>query len=273
MLNVSKIAFIGSGAMGEAMIKGLLAQQLLTPDQIIASDPVPTRRELAHATYGIQTTDDNRVAVRDAQVVLLCVKPQAFGSVAAYLRGQVAPDALIISIMAGVTFQTLQQGLEHARIVRSMPNTPAQLNMGATVWIAAPEVSEEQRRHTEIILGALGEQIRAEKEDFIDMQTGLGGSGPGFVLLIVEAMIDAGVQMGFSRADAQTIVLQTIAGSVALVKETGLHPAELRNRVTSPGGTTAAGLYELEKAGLRAILSDAIFAAYHRSQELGSKSI
>ena len=145
--------------------------------------------------------------------------------------------------------------------------------MGATVWIAAPEVSEEQRRHTEIILGALGEQIRAEKEDFIDMQTGLGGSGPGFVLLIVEAMIDAGVQMGFSRADAQTIVLQTIAGSVALVKETGLHPAELRNRVTSPGGTTAAGLYELEKAGLRAILSDAIFAAYHRSQELGSKSI
>ena len=126
MLNVSKIAFIGSGAMGEAMIKGLLAQQLLTPDQIIASDPVPTRRELAHATYGIQTTDDNRVAVRDAQVVLLCVKPQAFGSVAAYLRGQVAPDALIISIMAGVTFQTLQQGLEHARIVRSMPNTPAQ---------------------------------------------------------------------------------------------------------------------------------------------------
>jgi pyrroline-5-carboxylate reductase len=150
-----------------------------------------------------------------------------------------------------------------------MPNTPAQVNMGATVWIATPAVDRRQRQQTEEILGALGEQIQADKEEFIDMQTGLGGSGPGFVFLIIEAMIDAGVQMGFTRSDAQTIVLQTVAGSAALVKESGLHPAELRNRVTSPGGTTAMGLYELEKAGLRAILADAIFAAYHRSQALG----
>jgi pyrroline-5-carboxylate reductase len=150
-----------------------------------------------------------------------------------------------------------------------MPNTPAQLNMGVTVWMPTTAVSTDQRAQTALILDALGEQIPVDKEEYIDMQTGLGGSGPGFVFLIIEAMIDAGVQMGFSRAAAQTIVLQTIAGSVALVKETGKHPAELRNLVTSAGGTTAAGLYELEKAGIRTALADAILAAYHRSQELG----
>lgn len=269
MLENSRIAFIGSGAMGEAMIKGLIARGVATPSQIIASDPVSRLRESMNTNYGIATTSENAVAVQAADIILLCVKPQVFDSVAAGLRGKIKPEALIISIMAGVALTTLRQGLEHDHIVRAMPNTPAQVNLGATVWIATSAVSPEQRRQTELILGALGEQIQADKEEFIDMQTGLGGSGPGFVFLIIEAMIDAGVQMGFSRADAQTIVLQTIAGSVALVKETGLHPAELKNRVTSAGGTTAAGLYVLEKAGLRAILADAIIAAYRRSQELG----
>jgi pyrroline-5-carboxylate reductase len=171
--------------------------------------------------------------------------------------------------MAGVPISTLQNGLGHERIVRAMPNTPAQVNQGVTVWLATGAVNQEQRRQTELILGALGEQLEAHKEDFLDMQTALGGSGPGFVFLILEALIDAGVQMGFSRNDAQTIVLQTVVGSVALMQQTGLHPAELRNRVTSAGGTTAAGLYALEKGGLRATLADAIFAAYRRSQELG----
>jgi len=272
MLTNSKIAFIGSGAMGEAIIKGLLAQKLVTPNQIIGSDPVPGRREQMQTAYGIQVTADNLEAVRGADIVLLCIKPQVLETVGAGLRGQFAPDALVISIMAGVALGTLQKSLGHERIVRAMPNTPAQINLGMTVWIATQAVSEAQRKQTELILGALGEQISATKEDFIDMQTGLGGSGPGFVFLIVEAMIDAGVQMGFSRPDAQKIVLQTMAGSVALVKETGMHPAQLKNLVTSAGGTTAAGLYSLEKAGLRAILADAILAAYHRSQELGKLS-
>jgi pyrroline-5-carboxylate reductase len=269
MLTNTKIAFIGSGAMGEAMIKGLISKQLTQPAQIMASDPVPARRELAQKTHQIQVTDDNRVAVQGADIVLLCVKPQVFGTVAAGLRQQIDPTALVISIMAGVSLKTIQQGLAHERLVRAMPNTPAQLNMGATVWIPTAAVTQEQRQQTELILGALGVQIAVDKEDFIDMQTGLGGSGPGFVFLLIEAMIDAGVQMGFARADAQKIVLQTIAGSVALVQETGKHPAELRNLVTSAGGTTAAGLYVLEKAGVRASLADAILAAYHRSQELG----
>ena len=272
MLTNAKIAFIGSGAMGEAMIKGLLARGLVQAEQIVASDPVPARRSAMTTAFGIQTTDDNLTAVHNASVVLLCVKPQALDAVASGLRQQFAPDALLISILAGTTLGTLQQALGHERIVRAMPNTPAQVNLGATVWMATPAVSPAQRQQTELILGALGEQISADKEDFLDMQTGLGGSGPGFVFLIIEAMTDAGVQMGFTRADAQKIVLQTIAGSVALVRETGLHPAELKNRVTSAGGTTAAGLYVLEKAGVRAILADAIIAAYHRSQELGALS-
>ncbi len=272
MLNECKIAFIGSGAMGEAMIKGILAQKLMTSDQIMASDPMVARREQMQAVHGIQTTDNNVEAVRNADIILLCIKPQVLDTVGAGLRGQIAPDALVISIMAGVTLQSIQKSLGHQRIVRAMPNTPAQINLGMTVWIATPDVTELQRKQTGLILGALGEQLSVEKEDFIDMQTGLGGSGPGFVFLIVEAMIDAGVHMGFSRPDAQKIVLQTMAGSVALVKETGQHPAQLKNLVTSAGGTTAAGLYELEKAGLRAILNDAIFAAYRRSQALGKLS-
>jgi len=265
----SRIAFIGSGAMGEAMIKGLLARELIAANQISASDPVAARREVIAVTYGVQTTDENTAAVAAADFVVMSIKPQAIGTVAAGLQGKLKADAVVLSIMAGVSIKTLQTTLGHDRIVRAMPNTPAQLNLGVTAWLATPSVTETQRAQVSAILGALGEEIRVDKEDFIDMQTGLGGSGPGFVFLIIEAMIDAGVQMGFPRADAQKIVLQTIAGSVALVRETGKHPAELRNLVTSAGGTTAAGLYELERAGVRTALADAIIAAYHRSQELG----
>lgn len=268
-LEQTKIAFIGSGAMAEAIIKGVISQKLVAATNITGSDPVASRRTYMADTYGINMTDNNGSAINGAEIVVMSIKPQVFSTVATGLQDTLADDALVLSIMAGVTMTTLQNGLGHDRIVRAMPNTPAQLNMGVTAWIPTTAVSTEQREQTALILGALGEQIPVGKEDYIDMQTGLGGSGPGFVFLIIEAMIDAGVQMGFTRADAQTIVLQTIAGSVALVKETGKHPAELRNLVTSAGGTTAAGLYEMERAGIRTALADAIFAAYRRSQELG----
>jgi pyrroline-5-carboxylate reductase len=268
-LHETTIAFIGSGAMGEAMIKGLLTRELIAAGHIIGSDPVAARRDFITTTYQVQTTDDNVHAVQAADIVVMSIKPQALSSVAATLQGALKPTALVLSIMAGISLKSLQNALGHERIVRAMPNTPAQVNMGVTAWIATPAVDATQRAQTALLLGALGEQIPVDKEEFIDMQTGLGGSGPGFVFLIIEAMIDAGVQMGFSRPDAQKIVLQTIAGSVALVKETGKHPAELRNLVTSAGGTTAAGIYELEKGGIRTTLTDAILAAYRRSQELG----
>lgn len=265
----SKLAFIGSGAMAEAIIKGILAKGLIAAERITASDPIPARQQVMTETYGVQTTGDNDSAIAGADIVVMSIKPQVFGKVAAGLQGKLGAETLVLSIMAGITSGALQEGLAHDRIVRAMPNTPAQLNMGVTAWMPTATVTATQREQTALILGALGEEISVEKEEYIDMQTGLGGSGPGFVLLLIEAMIDAGVQMGFSRADSQTIVLQTMAGSVALVKETGKHPAELRNLVTSPGGTTAAGIYELEKAGVRTALTDAVFAAYRRSQELG----
>ncbi len=271
-LHSSTIAFIGSGAMGEAIIKGLLTRQLIAADHIIGSDPVAARRDFMATTYQIQTTDDNAQAVQQADIVVMSIKPQALTAVANILQGSLQANALILSIMAGVSLKTLQDAFQHERIVRAMPNTPAQVNMGVTAWIGTAAVDATQRTQTALMLGALGEQIPVEKEDFIDMQTGLGGSGPGFVFLIIEAMIDAGVQMGFSRADAQKIVLQTIAGSVALMRETGKHPAELRNLVTSAGGTTAAGLYELEKGGIRTTITNAVLAAYQRSQELGRLS-
>jgi pyrroline-5-carboxylate reductase len=270
MLEKAKIAFLGSGAMGEAMIQGLLTKQMAAAEQIVAADPVEARRRQIGQQYGVSATPSNLEAVADADVVILSIKPQVVGPVTEELCGRVPSHALVLSIIAGVPIQVLRQGLEHRRIVRSMPNTPAQVGKGITVWTATDEVSDAQRAQTEAILSAFGEQIAVHDESYLDMATGLSGSGPGFVFLLLEALIDAGVQIGFSRSDAQRMVLQTVEGSVALMRSTGLHPAELRNRVTSPGGTTAAGLYQLEAAGVRAALAQAVEAAYRRSQELGA---
>lgn len=272
MLDVQKIAFVGSGVMGEAIIKGILDQGLISADRIVASDPWEARRTLMEQQFGVQSTANNVDAVRGADIVVLSIKPQSISKVLPELHSGVNPAALVISIIAGVRISTLRGGLFHDRIVRAMPNTPAQVGKGMTVWHPTPYVTAEQVAQTEAILGALGEQLSVDDESYLDMATGLSGSGPGFVMLMIEAMIDAGVHMGFTRRDAETMVLQTIEGSVALLRTTGSHSAELKNRVTSPGGTTAAGLYELEKAAIRAVLSRAIFAAYRRSEELGDLS-
>jgi pyrroline-5-carboxylate reductase len=264
MLHGERIAFIGSGAMAEAIISGVLGKEIAAAEQITASDVMQSRLEYMADTYGVHVTTDNARAVQDATIVVLSVKPQVYELVAPGLRGEIPAQALVLSIMAGITLDALGTGLQHERLVRAMPNTPAQVNM------ATDAVSEAQRAAAQALLRALGEDLPVSNEAYIDMQTGLGGSGPGFVFLIIEALIDAGVQMGFSRADAQKIVLQTVAGSVELVRSSGKHPAELRNLVTSPGGTTAAGLYELERAGVRTALADAVLAAYRRSQELGA---
>ena len=271
MSDIRRITFIGSGAMGEAMIKGMVAQEVVQAAQIMASDPVADRREQMKSQFGILTSESNHSAIQDADVVILSVKPQILPKVMAELKGQIPPSAFVLSIVAGVPIATIQKGLAHERIVRTMPNTPAQVGKGMTVWVATPAVSSEQRSQTQAILNALGEQVRVEDEHYLDMATGLSGSGPGYVFLVIEAMIDAGVHIGFSRADALKIVLQTIDGSVELVRSTGLHPAELKNRVTSPAGTTAAGLFELEQSGVRAAILRAVEAAYRRSAELGAQ--
>jgi len=272
MLKDTTLAFIGGGTMGTAMIKGILAQRLTEPSQIRVSDPWPPRLEFLRETYGVHATGDNLEAIQDANIIVLSVKPQVLTKVGQQLHGNIRPSTLILSILAGSPISVLRRAMGHDRIVRAMPNTPGQLGKGISVWTSTPAVTDKQKAYAEVILGALGEQLFMEEEGYLDMATALSGSGPGFIFLFIEALIDAGVHMGFSRRDAGKLVIQTLEGSVALFKATAEHPAELKNQVTSPGGTTAAGLYELEKGGLRTVLSRAIFAAYRRSQELGALS-
>lgn len=272
MLHNTRLAFIGGGNMGEAMIKGLLDQRLIEPSCIVASDPNPERCAALAARYGVNTTADNVEAASRAHVVVLSIKPQVLKKVMAELHGQISPDALVLSIIAGARITALKRGLDHRAIARAMPNTPAQIGQGISVWTTTPEVSESQREQARLILGALGEEIWMDDEEYLDMATALSGTGPGYVFLFMEAMIDAGVHLGFSRDVATRLVLQTMQGSVALVRATGRHPTELRNAVTSPGGTTAEALYQLEKGGMRTVLSKAIWAAYQKSKYLGGLS-
>jgi pyrroline-5-carboxylate reductase len=269
MLN-KKIAFIGPGVMAEAVIAGLLRKKLAKPENIIASGPREERGSELSKKYGIQSTMDNAFAASQADVVVLSVKPQRLSEVMKGLKG-IRPDALLLSIIAGASMKKIGTGLKHKAVVRSMPNTPGQIGQGITVWTASKEVTEEQQEMTRSILGALGEEVFVEDESYLDMATALSGSGPAYVFLFTEALIDAGVHMGFPRRIAEQLVLQTIKGSADFYRNAERHPATLRNQVTSPGGTSAEALYYLEKAGFRTAISRAVWAAYQRSLELGKE--
>lgn len=263
------IAFIGAGAMGSSMINGLLSKQLVMPEQIIASDPSESIGKALVEQFGLTHTIDNAEAVSNADVVVLAIKPQVMGKVLPGLNGKIAQDTLVVSIAAGTKLKTLIDGCGAKQVVRAMPNTPGQIGAGMTVWTATPDVNDEQQEIVGVLLGALGETLQVHDEKYIDMATAINGSGPGYVFLLLEAMVDAGVHLGFARADAEKLVYQTMLGSVKYAVESGEHPAVLRNQVTSPGGTTAAGLSALEKGGIRSALSEGIWAAYRRSVELG----
>ncbi|NJP07507.1 MAG: pyrroline-5-carboxylate reductase [Chloroflexaceae bacterium] len=268
----SMIAIIGAGMMGEAIISGLLRQQLIAVEHLRATEPRAERRHEIHQRYGIRVDDDNAAAVQQSQVIVLAVKPQVLPRVLPPLQGLIPPDALVLSIAAGVPIQRLRDWLAHPLIVRAMPNTPARIGAGITVWTATPEVGEAQRAHVRQLLQALGSELAVPDEATIDMATALAGSGPAYIFLIIEAMIDAGVHLGLSRQVAEMLTLQMIAGSVQYAQVSGEHPAQLRNAVTSPGGTTAAALSALEQSGLRSTISDAIWAAYRRAAELGQST-
>jgi len=266
-----KIAFIGSGVMAEAMIAGLLRQGMAGIESLVAAEPRLDRIEELRTQYRIAATPDNAEAARQADVVVLSVKPQSLVKALASLRGQIQPHAVVLSIVAGAPIGKIAAGLGHKAVVRSMPNTPAQIGEGITVWTAAPEVTEEQREMACQILKALGEEVYVEEENYLDMATALSGTGPAYVFLFMEALVDAGVHLGFHRSIAEKLVAQTVRGSVDYYIQKGktTHLATLRNQVTSPSGTTAAALYYLEKAGFRTAISRAIWAAYERSRELG----
>ncbi len=267
MLN-KKIAFIGPGVMAEAMIAGLLRQKLAEPESLIASGPRKERGEELREKYKIQATTDNASAASGADVIVLSVKPQRLSEVMKGFKGLRA-DALVLSIVAGASLKKIGAGLKHKTIVRSMPNTPGQIGEGITVWTASKEATEEHRELARKILGALGDEVFVEDESYLDMATALSGTGPAYVFLFTESLIDAGVHMGFPRRIAEQLVLKTIKGSASFYEQAHRHPAALRNQVTSPGGTSAEALYYLEKAGFRTAVSRAVWAAYQRSLELG----
>jgi pyrroline-5-carboxylate reductase len=269
MLNNTTLRFIGAGVMGEAMIRGILAQKLIGPEAITASDPLSDRVQELHTRYGVRGVTDNHIAARTGRVVVLSIKPQTVPKVLPEIRDDLAPDSLVISIVAGAPISLIQRELGVDAIVRAMPNMPGQVGHGMTVWTATPAVTEKMHKQSQAILGALGEQHYVDDESYLDMATALSGTGPAYVFLFMEALIDAGVHLGFSRRVAQELVYQTVEGSVMIARQTGLHPTELRNLVTSPGGTTAEALYQLEKGGLRTVISRAVWAAYQRSKTLG----
>jgi len=271
-LHDKTIAFIGAGVMGEAIIKGILSQNLVQPDQIYATDPHSERVNEVARAYGINGTTDNLVAAAKADILVLCVKPQVMERVLHQLHGKVDRCSLVVSIVAGVKISTIAEVLLNGRVVRSMPNTPGQIGQGITVWTASADVGDAQREQARALLCALGEELYVEEEKYIDMATALNGTGPAYVFMFMEALIDAGVHLGFSRRDAERLVLQTVRGSVEYAIQSKMHPAQLRNQVTSPGGTSAAAIYELEKGALRTVIADAVWAAYRRAVELGKSA-
>jgi pyrroline-5-carboxylate reductase len=266
-----KIVFIGPGMMAQAMISGLVRNEMVTPDQVLASGPRQERVDELHERYGVQPFTDNAAAVSEADVIVLSVKPQRLRKVLDGIAGSVKPEALVLSIVAGAPIRLISDRLGVENVVRSMPNTPARIGQGITVWTAAESVSEEQRELAGAILRAFGKEIFEDEEDFLDKATALSGTGPAYVYLFMEAMVDAGVHLGFSRRVAEQLVVETVRGAVNYydLHDEHRHLARLRNQVTSPGGTSAEALYYLEKAGFRTALSRAIWAAYERSSALG----
>lgn len=287
----AKLSFIGCGVMAEAIIAGLLSKNLVRPEQVFGSHPRADRREELQKKYGIRLFENNCDAVSikrgpgqvgqappsvtdnqpTSSIVILTVKPQRLGSVIGDLKAVVQAEHLVISIVAGARLETLADALQHKAVARAMPNTPAQIGEGMTVWTATSDVTEAQQDQIRAVFGALGRELHVEEERMIDMATALSATGPTYTFLVMEALIDAGVHMGFSRHVAEELVLQTMLGSVLFARESHKHPAELRNMVTSPGGTSAEAIYQMEKGGLRTVLSKAVWAAYQRATALGKK--
>lgn len=262
-----RIAFIGGGTMGEAIIRCLLSREIVAPEDIVVSDVRQSRRELLSRECGVNTSADNKQAIEGSDMIVLAVKPQDLAQVMKEIENP-TPRQVVLSIVAGASLSALRQGLKHSGIIRAMPNMPAQIGEGMIVWTATAEVNQKQRKMAQSILGALGEEIYVDDERYLDMATALSGSGPAYVFLFIEALIDAGVHIGLPRSIAEKLVIQTIIGSTHTVQKTGKHPAELRSAVTSPGGTTTEALFQLDKRGFRSFIIEAVVAAYNKAKRL-----
>jgi pyrroline-5-carboxylate reductase len=266
-----RVAIVGAGVMAEAMIAGLLADKSVAASRLVASHPRRDRRDALVTRHGIRVATRNAEAVPEADIVVLAVKPQMLRPVMREVGPALAKGQVVLSIVAGATLRTLTTGLDHAAVVRAMPNTPSQIRRGITVWTASSACTARQRELARSVLRAIGSEKEVDDETFVAMATALSGTGPTYLFAVMEALIDAGVHMGFPRELAHDLVVETLVGSAEYAAASELHPAQLRNAVTSPGGTSAAAIYELEKGRIRTVLSDAVWAAYRRTQELGER--
>jgi pyrroline-5-carboxylate reductase len=265
-----RVGIVGAGVLAEAMIAGLLADKHES-EHLVASHPRRERREVLAERHGIEVVARNAEAVADAEIVVLAVKPQMLGRVMGELAGALRDEQVVLSIVAGATLRTLTVGLSHLSVVRAMPNTPAQIRRGIAVWAASEACTTRQRDLARAVLRALGDERQVADEEFVAMATALSGTGPTYLFAVMEALVDAGVHLGFPRELAHELVVETLLGSAEYAKASDLHPAQLRNAVTSPGGTSAAAIYELEKGRIRTVFSDAVWAAYRRTLELGAR--
>lgn len=263
-----KIAFIGGGVMGEAMIRGILGKGLTMPQEIMANDISAKRLSSLEKLYGIGVTDEYGITLEGADVIVIAVKPQNLPGLMPQLHGHLKHGQLVLSIIAGAAIETITGGLEHRSVIRAMPNTPAQIGKGMIVWTSSNEVSQRQRETARSILGALGREIYVPDEKYIDMATAVSGSGPAYVFLVMEALVDAAIHIGLPHEMAEELVLETVVGASLLAKETGTPPKELREMVTSPGGTTAQAISKLEDGGLRDLVLRAVIAAYEKAKAL-----
>jgi len=269
-MEIMNVAFIGGGNMGEAMLSAILEKGLSQPRSITVGEIDETRCQYLAQKYGVAAMGSNRLAVEKSDVVVLAIKPQNLVEVMDELNGQLKSSQLVLSVITGARINTLFLGLGHHHIVRVMPNTPAQIGEGISVWTATAEVTEQQKEWAGSILGVMGEEIYVADEKYIDMATAVSGSGPAYLFLFVESLVDAAVHIGLPRQTAQELVLQTVLGSGHLIQKSGKEPAELRRMVTSPGGTTAEALLRLEKGGFSELLLQAVIAAYDKAKRLGA---
>jgi pyrroline-5-carboxylate reductase len=263
------IGFVGAGNMAEALIRGLVRGGHVAADRIVASGPRKERLDALHASYGIDVTTDNRDVARRSGLVVLSVKPQILGKVLLEIGHQLKSGTLLVSIAAGVDTSTIEEACgEGVRVVRAMPNTPALVGAGATAISAGRHASDADLATARALFDAVGLTVVLD-ESHLDAVTGLSGSGPAYIFLILEALADAGVKVGLSRRDAQRLAAQTVMGSAKMLLDTDEHPGKLKDMVTSPGGTAIAGLHTLEEGGLRTTLMNAVEAATKRARELG----
>ena len=267
---IRKLAVVGGGAMGEALLAAAIAQDVCRADAIAVGEPMAGRRAYLEETHGVNVDEDNAAVVAGADVAILAVKPQQIKEALPPLRDALSQDALAVSIMAGVPLVTITSLLEHRRSVRAMPSILATIGEAATVWTATADTTPEQQSQAQALFRAAGLELFVPDEHYLDMATAVNGSGPGFVFLLIEALIDGAVRVGLPRETAAALIVQTVKGSALMAQNEERHLAELRNLVTSPGGTTAEGLQALEQGGVRAALQDAVMAAYRRSQELAA---